>query len=207
SLTLRVSVERNRRCQGRDAVNPRPWDDPLCSDAFLSLRVTSLRIYWPLTTNHWPLFSCRWPLFSRHSPLSPAVRRDQRGQVVRRSSPTGYCLTPTAALSKTERGPISTNGPLYIQRADKELKAPPALGGSAMVARPTRPQIFAVNSTAPACHDRRAAPARACSSNRIWRTTGYRCGTGPFPQRWRSWPKPPSRRVLCSATAKLLRDE
>ena len=26
SLTLRVSVERNRRCQGRDAVNPRPWD-------------------------------------------------------------------------------------------------------------------------------------------------------------------------------------
>ena len=23
---------------------------------------------------------------------------------------------------------------------------------------------------------------RACSSNRIWRTTGYRCGTGPFPQ-------------------------
>ena len=31
------------------------------------------------------------------------------------------------------------------QRADKELKAPPALRGSAMVARPTRPQIFAVN--------------------------------------------------------------
>ena len=24
--------------------------------------------------------------------------------------------------------------------------------------------------------------SRACSSNRIWRTTGYRCGTGPFPQ-------------------------
>jgi hypothetical protein len=50
-----------------------------------------------------------------------------------------------------------------------------------MVARPTRPQI--------------------------WRTTGYRCGTGPFPQCWRSWPKPPSRLVLCYATAKLLRDE
>jgi hypothetical protein len=31
------------------------------------------------------------------------------------------------------------------QRADKELKAPPPLRGSAMVARPTRPQIFAVN--------------------------------------------------------------
>src|SRR5271157_3366555 len=25
----------------------------------------------------------------------------------------GYCLTPTAALSKTERGPISMSGPLY----------------------------------------------------------------------------------------------
>src|SRR5208337_1574151 len=32
-------------------------------------------------------------------------------------------------------------------------------------------------------------------------------GTGPFPQRWRSWPKPPARRVLRYATAKLLRDE
>ena len=32
SLTLRVSVERNRRCQGRDAVNPRPWDDPRDDD-------------------------------------------------------------------------------------------------------------------------------------------------------------------------------
>ena len=31
------------------------------------------------------------------------------------------------------------------QRPDTGLKAPPALGGSAMVARPTRRQIFAVN--------------------------------------------------------------
>ena len=35
SLTLRVSVERNRRCQGRDAVNPRPWDDPGWSEDFM----------------------------------------------------------------------------------------------------------------------------------------------------------------------------
>ena len=49
--------------------------------------------------------------------------------------------------------------------------------------------------------------ARDCSTSRIWRTTGYRCGTGPFPKSWRSWPKPPTRRVLCYATAKLLRDE
>jgi len=33
----------------------------------------------------------------------------------------------------------------FDQRADKELKAPPPLRGAAMVARPTRPQIFAVN--------------------------------------------------------------
>ena len=36
----------------------------------------------------------------------------QRGQVVRRPSPAGYCLPPTAKLEKTERGPISTSGPL-----------------------------------------------------------------------------------------------
>ena len=39
------------------------------------------------------------------------IRRDQRGQVVRRPSPAGHCLTPTAELRKTERDPISTNGP------------------------------------------------------------------------------------------------
>ncbi len=39
----------------------------------------------------------------------------------------------------------AATGREYTQRADKELKAPPALEGSAMVARPTRPQIFAVN--------------------------------------------------------------
>ena len=32
-------------------------------------------------------------------------------------------------------------------------------------------------------------------------------GTGPFPQSWRLWPKPPTRRVLCYASAKLLREE
>jgi hypothetical protein len=44
---------------------------------------------------------------------SPAARSAprQRDQVVRRPFPAGYCLTPTADLSKTERGPISTSGP------------------------------------------------------------------------------------------------
>src|SRR5271166_3175743 len=62
--------------------------------------------------------TCTWLLFSRPTPhaLRPATHAlrstpDQRGQVVRRPSPTGYCLTPTADLSKIKRGPITTNGP------------------------------------------------------------------------------------------------
>ncbi len=51
----------------------------------------------------WPPTST-WPLFSRPTP-------HQRGQVVRRPSPTGYCLTLTAGLPNTERDPISTSGP------------------------------------------------------------------------------------------------
>ena len=47
---------------------------------------------------------------------------------------------------------------LSLQRPDTGLKAPPALGGSAMVVRLTGRQIFAVNGTAPARHDRRAEP-------------------------------------------------
>ena len=35
----------------------------------------------------------------------------QRGQVVRRPSPAGYCHPPTSELGKTERAPISTSGP------------------------------------------------------------------------------------------------
>jgi len=57
-------------------------------------------------TGHWLLTT----ILSSHAP-----RRNQRGQVVRRPSSTGYCLTPTADLSKTERGPISTNGHSIIQ--------------------------------------------------------------------------------------------
>ena len=86
-----------------------------------------------------------------------------------------------------------------LQRADKELKAPPALGGSAMVAL--------THQTANLCSKLNCASlprpqGRACScarsSNRIWRTTGDRCGTGPFPHagvRGRS--RPASR---CSVT-------
>ena len=59
-----------------------------------------------------------WPLFSRLTPHAPAPRstlhvprRDQRGQVVRRPSPAGYCLTPTAELPRIQRGPITPTGP------------------------------------------------------------------------------------------------
>ena len=57
----------------------------------------------PLTTTR-HLLQIHWPLFSRRPPV-------QRGQVVHRPFPAGYCLTPTPELSKTERDPISTIGP------------------------------------------------------------------------------------------------
>ena len=47
----------------------------------------------------------------RFPPMLRVPRRDQRGQVVRGPSPAGYCLTPTADSTKTERGPISASGP------------------------------------------------------------------------------------------------
>ena len=40
-----------------------------------------------------------------------AARRDQRGQVVRRPFPAGYCHSPTTEFAKTNRGRISTSGP------------------------------------------------------------------------------------------------
>ena len=69
----------------------------LCFGAFLSPPASSLQFHWPLIT-----------ILPSHA---PRPRRDQRGQVVRKPFPAGYCLTPTADLAKTERGPISTSGP------------------------------------------------------------------------------------------------
>ncbi len=42
---------------------------------------------------------------------SRSTTPDQRGQIVRKPSPAGYCQTPTTELGKTERDPISTIGP------------------------------------------------------------------------------------------------
>src|SRR5271157_4454813 len=52
------------------------------------------------------------------------------------------------SVFRAGRQPAASQRPrigFVFQRADKELKAPPPLRGSAMAARPTRPQIFAVN--------------------------------------------------------------
>jgi len=45
---------------------------------------------------------------------APRPTPDQRGEVVRRSSPAGYCLPPTVELAKTKRGPIATSGPFLL---------------------------------------------------------------------------------------------
>ena len=43
----------------------------------------------------------------------------QRGQVVRRLFPAGYCHLPTTELAKTERGPISTSGASIFSMSPK----------------------------------------------------------------------------------------
>jgi len=72
----------------------------LCSVAFLSPRAPLLRIHWPLAT-----------VLS----LPP----HQRGQVVRRLFPAGYCHPPTTELPKTERDPILTSGPSIFSMTPK----------------------------------------------------------------------------------------
>jgi len=64
-----------------------------------------------LTTDH-------YLLATHHSPLAPdslattlTLHAHQRGQVVRRPFPAGYCHSPTAQMPKTERDRISTSGP------------------------------------------------------------------------------------------------
>ncbi len=59
---------------------------------------------------------------------------------------SGFASVPTRSLANRHSDEeFQGTQRFYNQRADKGLKAPPALGGSAMVARPTRPHIFAVN--------------------------------------------------------------
>ena len=71
----------------------------LCSGAFLSPPASSLQFHWLLATDH-------------HSPVPRCTPHagTSGGQFVREPSPAGYCHPPTAGLTKTERGPISTIG-------------------------------------------------------------------------------------------------
>ena len=66
----------------------------------------------PLTTIFEPLAITLQPHAPRSTPHASRLTPAQRGQLVRRPSPAGYCLPPTADLSKSEQGPISTSGPL-----------------------------------------------------------------------------------------------
>ena len=45
---------------------------------------------------------------------APRPTPDRRGEVVRRTSPAGYCLQPTVELAKTKRDPIATSGPFLL---------------------------------------------------------------------------------------------
>ena len=66
---------------------------------------------------------------SRSTPLAPHAPRPtlhaprlmphQRGQVVLRLFPAGYCHLPTTELAKTERGPILTSGPSIFSMSPK----------------------------------------------------------------------------------------
>jgi hypothetical protein len=60
-------------------------------------------------------------------------------------APFGAGKGPATKVGQAWKARPTRVAPKKKQRADKELKAPPPLRGSAMVARPTRPQIFAVN--------------------------------------------------------------
>ena len=75
---------------------------------------------------HLSAFTGHWPLFSRHAPLPPTPPSAATSGV--RSCKTlspGYCLTPTAELSKSERarsrraGPLSDYAPNQAIPADK----------------------------------------------------------------------------------------
>jgi len=57
-------------------------------------------------------FTDDWPLSFRFTPHA-ALRWDQRGQVVRRPSPAGDCLPPTAQLPKTVRARSRRAGRLF----------------------------------------------------------------------------------------------
>ncbi len=76
----------------------------LCFGTFRSSPALCLRLH------GLPATILNAPRFTLHATRA-VILRDQRGRVVRRPSPAGYCLVPTVELPKNDRDPISTSGP------------------------------------------------------------------------------------------------
>src|SRR5271157_2294601 len=74
----------------------------LCFSAFLSPPAPCLRLHGALTTGHYSHAPRPTPHAPRPTPHAPraSICRYQRGQVVRRPFPAGYCPTPTAELAR-----------------------------------------------------------------------------------------------------------
>jgi len=75
----------------------------------------------------WPPTST-WPLFSGHAPCLK-LQPNQRGELVRRPFPAGYCLTPTADLSRSKRGRSRRAAPLIQYVAESGYRWCPRLTG------------------------------------------------------------------------------
>ena len=89
---------------------------PICQR--LTLRANWLR-FGAFVTPLAPSLVIHWPPFSPHSSRStPAGSALAAGLF-----PAGYCQPPTAELTKTERGPISTSGPSIFSMSQKRAIA------------------------------------------------------------------------------------
>jgi len=121
---------------------------------------------WPPMST-WPLFSRTMPPAPRQTPHASRPTPDQRGEVVRRPFHTGYCLTPTADLVKTEWGPISTNdssifgmSPNQATPAEKPIRFSP-LAAAQPLNILSRPETLNASGSRRACQ--MAISRNACS--------------------------------------------
>ena len=83
----------------------------------------STLLLWPSSPSlefHWPLAT----VLPLHAVRLTAQRRNQRVQAGQRPSPAGYCLSPTAELSTSGRGPISTNEPSILSMSPNRAIRP-----------------------------------------------------------------------------------
>jgi hypothetical protein len=132
AIWLRFSFSRRRRLP---SAFTRHWPLARRNDPLLSRRHRCLFVFtghWPLTTGHWPPPAAHrppptahCPPLTAHCPLPTADCRlptrhsirlpsHQRGQIVRRPSPAGHCLSTDPEFPKSERCPISPTKPSLI---------------------------------------------------------------------------------------------